>query len=55
MDEDEAYMRHLEQVNTGAPVLSGTPPGNRTQNLLIRTIGIEIWTHSCTLTPQIVF
>ena len=22
MDEDEAYMRHLEQVNTGAPVLS---------------------------------
>jgi len=26
MDEDEAYMRHLELVNAGAPVLSGTQP-----------------------------
>ena len=49
MDEDEAYMRHLEQVNAGAPVLSGTQPesnpesfnysrfGNEEENLVART------------------
>jgi hypothetical protein len=49
MDEDEAYMRHLEQVNAGAPVLSGTQPesnpesfnysrfGNGEENLVART------------------
>ena len=49
MDEDEAYMRHLEQVNTGAPVLSGTQPAsnpessnysrfvNEEENLVART------------------
>ena len=49
MDEDDAYMRHLEQVYAGAPVLSGTQPesnpepsqysshGNRNENLVART------------------
>jgi len=49
MDEDEAYMRHLELVNAGAPVLSGTQPesnpesfnysrfGNGEENLVART------------------
>ena len=49
MDEDDAYMRHLEQVYAGAPVLSGTQPesnpdqsqyssyGNGNENLVART------------------
>jgi hypothetical protein len=49
MDEDDAYMRHLEQVYAGAPVLSDTQPesnpeqsqysshGNGNENLVART------------------
>ena len=40
MDEDNAYMRHLEQVYTGAPVLSGTQPESNPEQSQYSSYGI---------------